>query len=58
MIKKDLIKLRSSKYLQSNLEGFYKEVRGLLKIGEKVLVCGTPCQMAALRAFCVKIMKI
>lgn len=49
--KKDLIKLRSSKYLQSNLEGFYKEVRGLLKIGEKVLVCGTPCQMAALRAF-------
>ena len=27
--KKDLIKLRSSKYLQSNLEGFYKEVRGV-----------------------------
>lgn len=49
--KKDLPKLRSSKYLQSNFEGFYREVRDLLKSGEKVLVCGSPCQMAALRAF-------
>ena len=49
--KNDLPRLRSSKYLQSNLEGFYREVRNLLKAGEKVLVCGTPCQMAALRAF-------
>lgn len=49
--KKDLPLLRSSKYLQSNLEGFYKDVRDLLCKKEKVLVCGTPCQMAALRAF-------
>lgn len=49
--KDDLPKLRSSKYLQSNLEGFYSKVKGLLKDGERVLVCGTPCQMAALRAF-------
>lgn len=49
--KNDLPKLRSSKYLQSNLEGFYVEVRNLIKAGEKVLVCGTPCQMTALRAF-------
>lgn len=49
--RKDLPKLRSSKYLQSNLEGFYKNVRELVKSGEKVLVCGSPCQMAALRAF-------
>lgn len=49
--KNDLPKLRSSKYLQSNLEGFYREVKSLLKAGEKVLVCGTPCQMSALRAF-------
>lgn len=49
--KSDLPRLRSSKYLQSNLEGFYSEVKKLLKAGEKVLVCGTPCQMAALRAF-------
>lgn len=49
--KKDLPKLRSSKYLQSDLSGFYRQVRDLLKEGEKVLVCGSPCQMAALRAF-------
>lgn len=49
--KHDLPKLRSSKYLQSNLEGFFAQVQGLLKNGEKVLVCGAPCQMAALRAF-------
>ena len=49
--KKDLPRLRSSKYLQSHLDGFYKQVRNLLKDGEKVLVCGSPCQMAALRAF-------
>lgn len=49
--KTDLPKLRSSKYLQSNAEGFYKKIKGLLVKGEKVLVCGTPCQMAALRAY-------
>lgn len=49
--KNDLPALRSSKYLQSSLEGFYKDVRKLLKSGEKVLVCGTPCQMSAMRAF-------
>lgn len=49
--KNDLPKLRSSKYLQSQCEGFYKEVQGLLKAGEKVMVCGGPCQMAALKAF-------
>lgn len=47
----DILKLRSSKYLQSNANGFYKAVRDLLKEGKKVLVCGTPCQMAALRSF-------
>lgn len=49
--KQDLLKLRSSKYLQSNLEGFYTQVRDLVRAGESILVCGTPCQMAALRAF-------
>ena len=49
--KNDLEKLRKSKYQQSNFEGFYLKVRDLLKSGEKVLVCGGPCQMAALRAF-------
>lgn len=49
--KKDLPRLRSSKYLQSFLEGFYSQVKELLVAGEHVLVCGCPCQMAALRAF-------
>ena len=47
----DLEKLRSSKYLQSNAEGLYKKIKQLLVNGEKVLACGTPCQMAALRGF-------
>lgn len=49
--KKDLKKLRSSKYLQSNAEGFYTQVRDAVKSGLPVLVCGTPCQMAALKSF-------
>ena len=47
----DLVRLRSSKYLQSKAEGLYTEIRTLLRNGEKVLACGTPCQMAALRSF-------
>lgn len=49
--REDLARLRSSKYLQSKAEGLYKEIRTLLRKGEKVLACGTPCQMAALRSF-------
>ncbi len=49
--KKDLPRLRSSKYMQSDLSGFYSEVQRLVKQGEKVVVCGCPCQMAALRSF-------
>jgi acetyltransferase-like isoleucine patch superfamily enzyme/coenzyme F420-reducing hydrogenase beta subunit len=49
--KQDIIRLRSSKYVQSDLSGFFVQVRDILKAGEKVLVCGCPCQMAALRTF-------
>ena len=47
----DLPRLRGSKYLQSRCEGMYRKIRELLLDGEKVLACGTPCQMAALRSF-------
>ena len=47
----DLALLRQSKYSQSQTCGIYKEVKRLLMAGEKVLICGTPCQMAALRHF-------
>lgn len=49
--KKDLKRLRSSKYLQSNAEGLYRRIKELLQAGEKVLACGSPCQMAALRSY-------
>lgn len=49
--KKDLSRLRSSKYVESNAEGLYLEIKRLLIAGEKVLACGSPCQMAALRTY-------
>lgn len=49
--KEDLEKLRNSKYVQSDSQGFYKQVKALLVAGEKVLVCGLPCQMAGLRSY-------
>lgn len=49
--KNDLRRLRSSKYVESNAEGIYKRIKELLLAGEKVLACGSPCQMAALRGF-------
>lgn len=52
--KNDLERLRNSKYAQGDSIGFYKRVKELLVSGEKVLVCGLPCQMAALRAFLKK----
>ena len=51
---KDLIRLRQSKYSQSRTEGIFQEVKRLLLAGEKVLICGTPCQMAGLRRFLKK----
>ena len=43
--------LRRSKYVQSNTDGVYKDVRIQLKTGRKVLFCGTPCQVAGLLSF-------
>lgn len=44
----DLPPLRRSKYVQSDAEGVYAEVKGALRSGRKVLFVGTPCQVAAL----------
>lgn len=49
--KDDLKKIRSSKYLQSEAIGFYKQVKECCETGRPVLVCGTPCQMVALRRY-------
>lgn len=47
----DLERIRSSKYLQSNMTGLYREVRLLLREGKEVFFCGTPCQIQALHNF-------
>lgn len=49
--RKDLERLRSSKYIQSDARGIYKQVKDLLDGGEKVLICGTPCQIAGLKSY-------
>lgn len=45
---KRLPEIRSSKYLQSNAKGVYKDIRKLLEDGKEVLFCGCPCQVNAL----------
>ncbi len=43
--------LQGSKYLQSNCDGVYRQVKEDLTAGREVLFSGTPCQIAALRAY-------
>jgi len=44
----DLARLRRSKDLQSNAEGYYKKVKDILDGGSRVLAAGLPCQTAGL----------
>lgn len=44
-----LPRLRRSKYSQSDARGFYNCVKAAVGTGRPVFVCGTPCQMVALR---------
>lgn len=44
----ELKPLLKSKYIQSNTEGIFNQVLSLLKTGEKVFFCGTPCQVSAM----------
>ena len=43
--------IRSSKYVLSFTDELFPDVKAKLKSGEKVLVCGAPCQIVALYAF-------
>jgi coenzyme F420-reducing hydrogenase beta subunit len=47
----DLKRMQSSKYVQSNIEYCYAEIRKLLLAKKTVLFCGTPCQTSALYYF-------
>lgn len=46
----DLAPLRGSKYVQSNINNCYKEIKTLLEQDKYVLFTGTPCQVAGLYA--------
>ena len=43
--------LRRTKYVQSRLDGVYTRIQSLLREGQWVLFCGTPCQAHALKRF-------
>lgn len=47
----DIDKLAGSKYVQSWLGDTFKNIKELLDEGNKVLFCGTPCQVAGLYNF-------
>ena len=47
----ELSMIKGSKYFQSDTEGIYSKVRKELEAGNKVLFCGTPCQISAIKAF-------
>lgn len=49
--KEELDQLRRSKYVQSNLNTVYSEVKECIDNGKKVVFCGTPCQIAGLHLF-------
>ncbi len=50
----DVKRMQKSKYVQSDASGVYGEVEKLLKMGNRVMFTGTPCQVAALRLFLKK----
>jgi len=52
--KNELGKLRGSKYVQSNLENIFADVKTVLESGRKVLFSGVICQIAGLKAYLKK----
>lgn len=42
---------RGSKYVQSDMNSVYEEIKNEVKTGKKVLVTGTPCQVDAVKNF-------
>lgn len=47
----DLYHMQSSKYVQSNINNCFSEIKSALKSGKKVTFCGTPCQTAGLHFY-------
>lgn len=46
-------KFRGSKYVQSNLDGIFREIESRLRKGDKILFVGTGCQAAGLKSLCI-----
>ncbi len=46
----DVVLMRKSKYVQSNIGSVYRDILNILKSGQLVLFTGTPCQVAGLYA--------
>ena len=47
----DLMRLRGSKYVQSEIGTVFREIKERLVAGNTVLFVGTPCQVAGIRAY-------
>lgn len=48
---KDISLLQNSKYVQSDLEQVYPQIKDIIARGGRVLFCGTPCQVDGLYSF-------
>lgn len=48
---RELIRLKGSKYVRSDVSGIFPDVRRRLEEGQTVLFSGTPCQVAGLKSF-------
>lgn len=51
----DIAPLRKSKYVQSDKDSTFRQVREDLKAGRRVLYSGTPCEIAGLRTYLGKL---
>lgn len=49
--REDLLLIRGSKHIQSNMTGLFQRTKELLENGERVLICAAPCQIASLRLY-------
>lgn len=47
----ELESMQNSKYVQSDTSGIYLKVLEYVKLGKRVLFCGTPCQVSAIKKF-------
>lgn len=47
----ELERLRGSKYVQSDMQFTFREIKTKLNCNIQVLFCGTPCQVAGLRSY-------